>query len=214
MTAAITATDPPIALTHVPLSRIPRGAVHALGHLHGMGAGAWRRRDVGVDVIDLAQPAPRSAPRGPRGRGADRNPRDPARAQRGSRRGCGTVACAGVESRIRRWPRRWCASAQARLSLGHGGARVRAGRFSSPEHTGDWEAGEVVGVARAGTRRASTAARTSRTAGQPQQFQTERNRLVRGHDDADRHGLVGRGNLEPGPGRGGRPRSRKTTRRL
>ena len=54
VTAAITATDPPIALTHVPLSRIPPGTAHAFIHLHGMGAGAPRRRDVGVDVIGLA----------------------------------------------------------------------------------------------------------------------------------------------------------------
>ncbi len=45
VTAAITATDPPIALTHVPLSRIPPGTAHAFVHLHGMGAGAPRRRD-------------------------------------------------------------------------------------------------------------------------------------------------------------------------
>ena len=54
VTAAITATDPPIALTHVPLSRIPPGAVHAFGHLHGTRAAVPRRRDVGVDVIGLA----------------------------------------------------------------------------------------------------------------------------------------------------------------
>ena len=54
VTAAITATNPPIALTHVPLARIPPGTVHAFGHLHGTGDPATRRRDVGVDVIGLA----------------------------------------------------------------------------------------------------------------------------------------------------------------
>ena len=52
--AAITVTDPPVALTHMPLARIPPGAVHLHGHLHGKGKQAPRRRDVSVDVIDFA----------------------------------------------------------------------------------------------------------------------------------------------------------------
>ena len=62
--AALCATDPPVALTHMPLGRIPYGCVHLHGHLHAKGSPAPRRRDVGVDAIGLRATAARLAPRG------------------------------------------------------------------------------------------------------------------------------------------------------
>ena len=52
--AALCASDPPAALTHLPLARLPFGAVHLYGHLHARGDPAPRRRDVGVDAIGFA----------------------------------------------------------------------------------------------------------------------------------------------------------------
>ena len=52
--AALCATDPPVALTHMPLRRLPYGCVHLHGHLHGRGDPAPRRLDVGVDAIGFA----------------------------------------------------------------------------------------------------------------------------------------------------------------
>ena len=71
--AALCATDPPVALTHMPLGRIPYGCVHLHGHLHAKGSPAPRRRDVGVDAIGFAPRRLdwlledlRAHPRGPR----------------------------------------------------------------------------------------------------------------------------------------------------
>ncbi len=52
--AALCASDPPAALTHLPLARWPYGAVHLYGHHHARGDPAPRRRDVGVDAIGFA----------------------------------------------------------------------------------------------------------------------------------------------------------------
>lgn len=52
--AALCATDPPAALTHMPVAQVPYGCVHLYGHLHARGDPAPRRLDVGVDAIGFA----------------------------------------------------------------------------------------------------------------------------------------------------------------
>ena len=52
--AALCATDPPLALSHVPLARIPPGCVHLHGHLHGRGSPTPRRVDVSVETVGYA----------------------------------------------------------------------------------------------------------------------------------------------------------------
>ena len=52
--AALCATEPAAALTHMPLARIPYGCVHLYGHLHGRGSPVPRQLDVGVDAIGFA----------------------------------------------------------------------------------------------------------------------------------------------------------------
>ena len=52
--AALCASDPPAALTHVPVAQIPYGCVHLYGHLHARGVPAPRQVDVGIDAIGFA----------------------------------------------------------------------------------------------------------------------------------------------------------------
>ena len=52
--AALCATDPPLALTHMPLRRVPPTAVNVHGHLHGAEAPTPRHVNVSVERTDYA----------------------------------------------------------------------------------------------------------------------------------------------------------------
>ena len=52
--AALLDTNPPLALTHAPVARVPVGAINVHGHLHGTGTPASRRLDVSVERTDYA----------------------------------------------------------------------------------------------------------------------------------------------------------------
>ena len=69
--AALYATDPPVALTHMPLARVPYGCVHLHGHLHAKGSPGPRLRDGRVRRDRLRATAARLVPRGS---GARRRP--------------------------------------------------------------------------------------------------------------------------------------------
>ena len=52
--AALLDTNPPLALTHAPVARVPVGAINVHGHLHGTGTPASRRLDVSVERTGYA----------------------------------------------------------------------------------------------------------------------------------------------------------------
>ena len=52
--AVLCATDPPLALTHVPLRRVPPTAINVHGHLHGAPAPSPRHLNVSVERTDYA----------------------------------------------------------------------------------------------------------------------------------------------------------------
>ena len=52
--AALCATDPPLALSHLPLRRVPPTAVNVHGHLHGGEAPTRRHINVSVEQTDYA----------------------------------------------------------------------------------------------------------------------------------------------------------------
>ena len=52
--AVLCATDPPLALTHVPLRRVPPTAINVHGHLHGAPAPSPRHLKVSVERTDYA----------------------------------------------------------------------------------------------------------------------------------------------------------------
>ena len=52
--AALCATDPPLALSHLPLRRVPPTAVNVHGHLHGGEAPTRRHINVSVERTDYA----------------------------------------------------------------------------------------------------------------------------------------------------------------
>ena len=105
--AALCATDPPLALTHLPLRRIPPTAVNVHGHLHRAEGPTRRHINLSVEQIDYA-------PVGP-GLGARRRPAPPsvlaaiggprarpgrARARRSGPFGVAVVGSCGVAARI------------------------------------------------------------------------------------------------------------------
>ena len=52
--AALCATDRPLALTHMPLRRVPLTAINVHGHLHGAPAPSPRHFNASVERIDYA----------------------------------------------------------------------------------------------------------------------------------------------------------------
>ena len=52
--AALCATEPPLALTHMPLRRVPPTAINVHGHLHGAPAPSPRHLNLSVERIDYA----------------------------------------------------------------------------------------------------------------------------------------------------------------
>ena len=52
--AAMYASDPPLALSHVPLQRVPPTAINVHGHLHAAEARSQRHFNVSVERTDYA----------------------------------------------------------------------------------------------------------------------------------------------------------------
>ena len=52
--AALCATEPPLALTHVPLRRVPPTAINVHGHLHGAPPPSPRHYNVSVERTEYA----------------------------------------------------------------------------------------------------------------------------------------------------------------
>ena len=52
--AAVCATDPPLALSHLPLRRVPPTAINVHGHIHAGEAPSRRHFNVSVERTDYA----------------------------------------------------------------------------------------------------------------------------------------------------------------